>query len=74
MTKREAASDTTWKNWRWRSVEDTFVEGAYFVQSGPSVDTSDKLYSTALVQYSGTFSPYMTAFAGALSCLTISAC
>ncbi|KAL2475682.1 putative pectate lyase 2 [Abeliophyllum distichum] len=32
ITKREVKNG--WKNWKWRSSKDKFVNGAYFVQSG----------------------------------------
>ncbi|KAL2495425.1 putative pectate lyase 2 [Forsythia ovata] len=32
ITKREVKNG--WKNWKWRSSKDKFVDGAYFVQSG----------------------------------------
>jgi pectate lyase len=69
VTSRIDVSTSVWQNWRWRSINDTFVNGAYFVQSG-----SDSQDDAATLQGNGKFAAYMTESAGALSCSTTSAC
>ncbi|KAJ9169160.1 hypothetical protein P3X46_020621 [Hevea brasiliensis] len=72
VTKREANGG--WKNWKWRSSRDVFMNGAYFVQSG---------YGSCLPPYSGDQSftaspgslvPALTSDAGPLSCITGKVC
>ncbi|MQL72098.1 hypothetical protein Taro_004419 [Colocasia esculenta] len=72
VTKREAKSG--WKNWKWRSSKDLFLEGAYFVQSGwgtvrPSY-TADQAFSAA----EGMMVPFLTADAGPLNCVSRRPC
>jgi pectate lyase len=69
VTKRADASELVWQKWRWRSTDDTFLDGAYFVQSG-----SNSSADAATLQGYGKFAAYMTESAGALSCTTSSAC
>lgn len=62
VTKREYTEEGTWKNWQWRSIDDEFMNGAFFVESGVSlpVSTKDNLKSkpgsmaSLLSRYSGT--------------------
>jgi pectate lyase len=70
VTKREASDATEWKRWVWRSIGDTFVNGAYFLQSGVA-DIDTNLDGSSFTE---TFAPYMTASAGALSCSIATAC
>ncbi|GLJ05027.1 hypothetical protein SUGI_0009720 [Cryptomeria japonica] len=65
VTNREAGGGSGWK---WRSVNDMFVNGAYFVPSGkgtcaPYYSSNErfKVYEAALV-------PFLTADAGRLKC------
>ncbi|EEF43829.1 putative pectate lyase 2 [Ricinus communis] len=72
VTKREAKSG--WKNWKWRSSKDVFMNGAYFLQSG---------YGSIIPPYSRTQSfpvapgllvPALTSDAGPLRCVTGKSC
>ena len=69
VTKRADASTSVWQKWRWRSINDTFVDGAFFVQSGTDSDDDN-----STLQGNGKFASYMTASAGALSCTTSAVC
>jgi hypothetical protein len=69
VTSRIDASTSVWQKWRWSSIDDTFANGAYFVQSG-SYSQDD----AATLQGNSKFAAYMTESAGALLCSTTSAC
>ncbi|KAJ4842768.1 hypothetical protein Tsubulata_013393, partial [Turnera subulata] len=68
VTKREASGG--WKNWKWRSSRDVFMNGAYFVQSG--YGTCAPFYSAAqkFNVAPGALAPALTSDAGPLSCVT----
>lgn len=73
VTKRNCASGSyAWKGWKWRSMEDTFLNGAYFVESGAR-GASNSVSANELVAAKA-FTPSMTWAAGALSCSYISPC
>ncbi|KAK0579640.1 hypothetical protein LWI29_029098 [Acer saccharum] len=72
VTKRE--TNGGWKNWKWRTSKDVFLNGAYFVPSG---------YGSCAPNYSGTQSfpvapgalvPALTANAGPLRCVVGKPC
>ncbi|MCO5593823.1 hypothetical protein L7F22_047841 [Adiantum nelumboides] len=69
VTKRDCKS-CPWQNWRWTSVDDSFLDGAYFVQSGQGIDNNNR-YGLGV---KSTFSPFMTFTAGVLSCSTGGSC
>nr|POE95026.1 putative pectate lyase 2 [Quercus suber] len=72
VTKREASNG--WKNWKWRSSKDVFLNGAYFVQSGWG--NCDPYYSQAqsFVVANGLMVPALTSTAGPLKCVYGRAC
>ncbi|KAL0012302.1 hypothetical protein SO802_007410 [Lithocarpus litseifolius] len=72
VTKREASNG--WKNWKWRSSKDVFLNGAYFVQSGWG--NCDPYYSQAqsFVVANGLMVPALTSSAGPLKCVYGKAC
>jgi len=63
-----------WKNWKWRSFGDVFLNGAYFVQSGYGSCTP--LYSDAqtFIAAQASMVPFLTLNAGPLNCLVDKAC
>ncbi|MCO5556377.1 hypothetical protein L7F22_009925 [Adiantum nelumboides] len=69
VTKRDCSS-CPWQGWRWTSDGDSFLEGAYFVQSGTGVDAKTQID----ISGPGTFKPSFTAAAGALECSEGGAC
>ncbi|KAK8939843.1 putative pectate lyase 2 [Platanthera guangdongensis] len=71
VTKRVEGN---WKNWKWRSTKDVFLNGAYFVPSGwgscsPGYSAQQQFYVAP-----GTMVPSLTSNAGVLNCLTGKAC
>ncbi|XP_027087566.1 putative pectate lyase 2 [Coffea arabica] len=72
VTKREAKNG--WKNWKWRSSKDKFMNGAYFVQSGyGNCSPGYNRYQNFPVA-DGSLVPALTADAGPLRCTTNKAC
>ncbi|XP_075503038.1 putative pectate lyase 2 [Primulina tabacum] len=66
VTKRE--TNNGWKNWKWRSTNDVFINGAYFVPSGYgscSPNYSGQQYFAAA---RGSLVPALTSDAGPLQC------
>ncbi|KAM7525250.1 hypothetical protein LguiA_015152 [Lonicera macranthoides] len=66
VTKREVKSG--WKNWKWRSSKDKFVNGAYFVQSGWGSCAPLYSKSQSFVVADGSMVPALTSNAGPLPC------
>ncbi|KAM0944593.1 putative pectate lyase [Dioscorea sansibarensis] len=71
VTKREAGG---WKNWKWRSTEDYFLNGAYFVQSGWGNCAPAYLPSQKFTTFDGKMVPFLTANAGTPNCYTGKPC
>ncbi|KAK7412686.1 hypothetical protein VNO78_04238 [Psophocarpus tetragonolobus] len=72
VTKRETSEK--WNNWKWRSFQDEFLNGAYFVQSGYGSCTP--IYSAAqtFVSVQASMVPLLTLNAGPLNCVVGKAC
>ncbi|XP_068666680.1 probable pectate lyase 16 [Aristolochia californica] len=71
VTKRESGG---WKNWKWRSSKDKFLNGAYFVQSGWGSCPPGYSSSQAFTAAPGSMVPALTADAGPLRCSVGKAC
>ncbi|XP_052203557.1 putative pectate lyase 2 [Diospyros lotus] len=72
VTKREVKAG--WKNWKWRTSKDRFLNGAYFVPSGWGI--AAPLYSR-LESFSvadGSMVPALTSDAGPLQCVRYNSC
>ncbi|KAI4295934.1 hypothetical protein L6164_035927 [Bauhinia variegata] len=72
VTKREAKNG--WKNWKWRSYKDAFLNGAYFVPSG--YGSCDPYYTSAqsFIASPAALVPTLTLNAGRLSCVVGKTC
>ncbi|XP_027087853.1 putative pectate lyase 2 [Coffea eugenioides] len=75
VTKRDIEGGPgVWKNWKWRTSKDVFLNGAYFVQSGlgscSPLYSASQLFSVA----SGFLVPSLTSDAGPLNCHPGEAC
>ncbi|KAI3963264.1 hypothetical protein MKW92_046365 [Papaver armeniacum] len=66
VTKRE--SDSGWKQWKWRSYNDEFENGAYFVESGWGNCAPNYTQSQTFKVYKGSMVPTLTSYAGPLRC------
>ncbi|KAI4328389.1 hypothetical protein L6164_020746 [Bauhinia variegata] len=70
VTKREYAYESEWKNWQWRSINDIFLSGAYFIQSGPEVIRVKSVSQNDLISaHHGTWVNKLTLYSGALKCI-----
>ncbi|MQL70619.1 hypothetical protein Taro_002946 [Colocasia esculenta] len=68
VTKRDYATETEWKSWTWRSVGDLMMNGAFFVQSGPTKPAIKFNNKEKIKSKPGTFVTRLTRFSGALNC------
>ncbi|XP_016203230.1 pectate lyase-like isoform X3 [Arachis ipaensis] len=66
VTKRVTNDD--WKNWQWRSINDAFVNGAFFVQSGPELVNRPFSSKDMIAGKDGSYVQRLTSFAGSLKC------
>lgn len=72
VTKREV--NNGWKNWKWRSSMDRFMNGAYFVQSGYGSCSPSYSKAQSFTVVDGSMVPAITSDAGPLLCSTNKAC
>ncbi|XP_038882226.1 putative pectate lyase 2 [Benincasa hispida] len=68
VTKREVYAGG-WKNWKWRSSNDVFMNGAYFIQTGWGSCTPFYTRAQAFPVAHGSFAPLLTQTAGTLTCV-----
>ncbi|KAL3820737.1 hypothetical protein ACJIZ3_006642 [Penstemon smallii] len=73
VTKRET-NEAGWKNWKWRSTKDVFVNGAYFVPTGYGSCAPNYLKSQSFVAAAGSLAPALTSDAGPLQCFPRQQC
>lgn len=66
VTKRESSQD--WKSWNWKSVNDMFLNGAYFVPSGMGSCAPNYTAAQAFAAAPGSSVPALTSDAGFLKC------
>ncbi|KAL1829847.1 hypothetical protein ACET3Z_008259 [Daucus carota] len=75
VTKRETQEGPDyWKNWKWRSSKDVFMNGAYFSPSGWGSCAPAYTRPQSFTVAPGTMVPLLTADAGVLDCSTSKAC
>ncbi|KAE9607937.1 hypothetical protein Lal_00039986 [Lupinus albus] len=68
ITKREYVTESVWKNWQWRSINDEVMNGAYFVQSGPELKNRPFSRMDMIKAKPGTYVGRLTRYAGKLAC------
>ncbi|CAH9073632.1 unnamed protein product [Cuscuta europaea] len=73
VTKRVRTSNSTWKEWNWRSEGDLMLNGAYFIPSG-SAGMSSYAKASSLAAKPSTLVGALTSDAGVLSCRVGSQC
>lgn len=75
VTKRDVEEGPSfWKNWKWRTSRDVFVNGAYFVPSGMGSCAPQYYGSQAFVAAPGSMVPALTSDAGPLLCVANKPC
>ncbi|XP_011046965.1 PREDICTED: probable pectate lyase 16 [Populus euphratica] len=72
VTKREVYGG--WKNWKWRSSKDVFMNDAYFVQSGYGRCAPRYSKAQSFTASPGAMAPALTSDAGPLNCVVGEAC
>ncbi|XP_060196851.1 pectate lyase-like [Lycium barbarum] len=69
VTKRDYAPESVWKNWQWVSEGDSFLNGAYFVESGPQTKKKAALTKPHRIKFKpGSYAGRLTRYAGARKC------
>lgn len=74
VTKREYTKKGIWTGWKWRSSNDVFMNGAYFVQSGWGSCAPGYSPAQSFAVAHGVMVPALTSNAGTLSCVVGKAC
>ncbi|KAJ6925420.1 hypothetical protein NC651_009948 [Populus alba x Populus x berolinensis] len=72
VTKREVHGG--WKNWKWRSSKDVFMNDAYFVQSGYGRCAPRYSKAQSFTVSPEAMAPALTSDAGPLRCVVGEAC
>ncbi|XP_054803862.1 pectate lyase-like [Prosopis cineraria] len=68
VTNRVSAPESAWKNWRWQTEHDEFVNGAFFVPSGTPI-TESKFDKEGLIPpRPGIEAPELARFSGQIKC------
>ena len=73
VTKREYTSESTWKNWVWKSEGDLMANGAFFVQSG-NPKHRFALGPSMVAPKPGAFASSLSQFSGPLNCIKRKPC
>jgi len=68
ITKREYTEESEWKIWQWRSVNDLFLNGAFFVQSGPELKDRPFSREDMITAKPGSYVGRLTRYSGNLRC------
>ncbi|QCD82723.1 pectate lyase [Vigna unguiculata] len=74
ITKREYSPESVWSAWQWRSINDEYMNGAYFVQSGPELVNRPFSRFDMIKAKPGTYVGRLTRYAGSLKCRTGKPC
>lgn len=72
VTKREVQEN--WKNWKWRSSKDLFLNGAYFVPSGFGSCAPNYSSTQSFTAAPASMVPAITINAGPTNCVVGRAC
>ncbi|KAI3816844.1 hypothetical protein L1987_16549 [Smallanthus sonchifolius] len=68
VTHRDHFGHKVWKHWRWRTVNDLFLNGAFFVASGDHSDIGHELKRHMVQAKDGSAVGLLTRYAGVLQC------
>ncbi|KAI4314206.1 hypothetical protein L6164_027139 [Bauhinia variegata] len=69
VTMRVLTPKSEWEKWQWRSIGDEFLNGAFFVQSGPEIVKEKSQYAQDMIMANPVkFVDQLTQHAGTLSC------
>ncbi|CAL0317207.1 unnamed protein product [Lupinus luteus] len=68
ITHRDYAAESVWKNWQWSSVQDHYMNGAKFVESGKHATNLPYKKQFIMKPRPGIYANRLTRWAGALPC------
>ncbi|KAJ0678413.1 putative pectate lyase [Helianthus annuus] len=68
VTHRDHFHHKVWKHWRWRTVNDLFLNGAFFVPSGDHSNIAQELKRHMVQAKDGAAVGLLTRYAGVLRC------
>lgn len=68
ITKREYTLEAEWSKWQWRSINDEYMNGAYFRQAGPELTNRPFTRRDMIKAKPGTYVGRLTRYAGSLRC------
>ncbi|KAL2349293.1 hypothetical protein Fmac_003293 [Flemingia macrophylla] len=74
ITKREYSPETEWKTWQWRSINDEYLNGAYFRQSGAPLENRPFTHKDMITARPGKSVGRLTRYAGSLRCIVGKPC
>ncbi|XP_019432025.1 PREDICTED: pectate lyase-like [Lupinus angustifolius] len=68
ITKRDYATEEVWKNWQWRSINDEYMNGAFFRQAGPVLSNRPFSRKDMMSARPGSYVGRLTRYAGSIRC------
>ncbi|KAL2323695.1 hypothetical protein Fmac_028074 [Flemingia macrophylla] len=68
ITKREYTEESVWKSWQWRSINDEYMNGAFFIESGPELVNRPFSRQDMITAKPGSYVGRLTRYAGSLRC------
>ncbi|KAI3516383.1 hypothetical protein L1887_15298 [Cichorium endivia] len=68
VTHRDHFPQKVWKHWKWRTVNDLFLNGAFFVPSGDHSEVAHKLRNYMVQAKDGSAVGRLTRYSGMLKC------
>ncbi|KAK7274743.1 hypothetical protein RIF29_15841 [Crotalaria pallida] len=68
ITKRHYTAEAVWKNWQWRSINDEYINGAFFTEAGPKLTNRPFSRKDMMSARPGAYVSRLTRYAGSLKC------
>ncbi|KAK7407344.1 hypothetical protein VNO78_09182 [Psophocarpus tetragonolobus] len=74
ITKREYTTEQVWKNWQWRSINDEYMNGAFFREGGAKLTDRPFSRQDMMSARPGSYVGRLTRYAGSLRCVVGKPC
>ncbi|KAH1264495.1 putative pectate lyase 3 [Glycine soja] len=74
ITKREYSPEQEWKNWQWRSINDEYMNGAFFREGGSQITDRPFSRQDMITAKPGSYVGRLTRYAGSLRCIVGKPC
>ncbi|XP_027361416.1 probable pectate lyase 3 [Abrus precatorius] len=74
ITKREYAPESEWKTWQWRSINDVYLNGAFFREGGTELTNRPFSRKDMITAKPGSYVGRLTRYAGSLKCVVGKPC